>query len=117
MAGAPAGGPAPAGAAGRAARIRRTATRSSTVAITRSRSPQRGQTNTSIANARRMWREHAKVETELGLQERCVLVIHFPDPTQPNRAMDYPPGTMTEEELDHYRWKGKVRPAGPGLGS
>jgi len=51
------------------------------VAITRSRSPQRGQTNTSIANARRMWREHAKVETELGLQERCVLVIHSPDPT------------------------------------
>jgi hypothetical protein len=65
----------------------------------------------------RLARRLEKVEAELGLQERCVLVIHSADPTQPHSVMDYPPGTMTEEELDHYRWKGKVRPAGPGPGS
>jgi hypothetical protein len=51
MAGAPGGGPGPSGAA---ARICRTASGSSTVAITRSRPPQRRQANTSIANARRL---------------------------------------------------------------
>ena len=42
----------------RAARICRTATGSSTVAITRSRPPQRAHANTSIANARRMRPAH-----------------------------------------------------------
>jgi hypothetical protein len=50
-----AGGPGPGVSAGhRAARIWRTARGSSTVAITRSRPPQWGHANTSIANARRM---------------------------------------------------------------
>ena len=56
MAGAPggAGGPGPSVSAGRrAARIWRTATGSATVAITRSRPPQRGHASTSIAKA---WR-------------------------------------------------------------
>ena len=49
------GGPGPSGWATRwAARICRTATGSSTVAITRNRPPQFGQANTSSANARRM---------------------------------------------------------------
>ncbi len=53
MAEAPPGGPGPSGWANRwAARIWRTASGSSTVAITRSRPPQFGQANTSIANAR-----------------------------------------------------------------
>jgi hypothetical protein len=48
-----AGGPGPSVSAGRrAARIWRTATGSSTVVITRSRPPQRGHANTSIANTR-----------------------------------------------------------------
>jgi hypothetical protein len=51
LADAPGGGPGPSGAA---ARICRTASGSSTVAITRSRPPPRRQANTSIANARRM---------------------------------------------------------------
>jgi hypothetical protein len=50
MADAPGGAPGPSGAA---ARICRTASGSSTVAITRSRPPQRRQANTSIASTRR----------------------------------------------------------------
>ena len=50
----PAGRARAAGPDRSAARMSRTASRSSTVAITRSRPPQFGQANTSIANARRM---------------------------------------------------------------
>jgi hypothetical protein len=62
-----AGGLGPCGPAGHgAARICRTATGSSTVAITRSRPPQRGHANTSIANARRINAAHVQLRGRPG---------------------------------------------------
>ena len=111
-------------ASGWAARIWRTARGSSTVAITRSRPPQRGQANTSIANAHRMRAAHVQLrggggETRAlrgvrdgGLGRRPTIAHDLAAPARMRRKH---PAVNDQVDLGPGRQRGQLREELEGL--
>jgi len=52
-----------------------------------------------------------KLEGHVDTSRRCVIIIGGEAPDKPNFVVEMPPGFLSDEERERYRWEGKTRPA------